>query len=80
MDPWRRPGYRILPLLTTRYQLEVQTRARYDTSSDRQHGSGLSWPAETARYMTSFPDKPIWVIASFLLPGLALAAQCSAGC
>ncbi|MCJ7551598.1 MAG: beta-galactosidase trimerization domain-containing protein, partial [Anaerolineae bacterium] len=52
-------------------QVEVQTRARYDEAAGSPVGEAtwqyLSWPAETARFMTSVSDKPIWVVASYFL-------------
>jgi hypothetical protein len=48
-------------------QVEVQTRARYDLDTMQGSWQWLSWPAETARYMTTISDKPIWVVASYFL-------------
>lgn len=48
-------------------QVEIQTRARYDEAIGKAGWQWLSWPAETARYMTSVSDKPIWVVASYFL-------------
>jgi hypothetical protein len=48
-------------------QVEVQTRARYSEETQRARWQYLSWPAETARFMTSVSDKPIWVVASYFL-------------
>ncbi len=48
-------------------QVEVQTRARYSEETKRASWQYLSWPAETARFMTSVSDTPIWVVASYFL-------------
>ena len=48
-------------------QVEVQTRGRYDETSAETEWQYLSWPAETARFMTSVSDTPIWVVASYFL-------------
>ncbi len=48
-------------------QVEVQTRARYDEATGKAAWQYLSWPAETARFMTSVSDTPIWVVASYFL-------------
>jgi hypothetical protein len=48
-------------------QVEIQTRARYDPRTAQAQWQWLSWPAETARFMTSVSDKPIWVVASYFL-------------
>jgi len=48
-------------------QVEVQTRARYDEATGEASWQYLSWPAETARFMTSVSDRPIWVVASYFL-------------
>ncbi len=48
-------------------QVEVQTRARYDEATGEATWQSLSWPAETARFMTSISDTPIWVVASYFL-------------
>jgi hypothetical protein len=48
-------------------QVEIQTRARYDEACGEASWQYLSWPAETARFMTSVSDKPIWVVASYFL-------------
>jgi len=48
-------------------QVEVQTRGRYDEASGEAEWQYLSWPAETARFMTSVSRTPIWVVASYFL-------------
>ncbi|MGC9348457.1 MAG: family 10 glycosylhydrolase, partial [Anaerolineae bacterium] len=48
-------------------QVEIQTRARYDEATGESSWQYLSWPAETARFMTSVSDKPIWVVTSYFL-------------
>ncbi len=63
-------------------QVEVQTRARYDEALIRIDEASigideapigtatwqyLGWPAESARFMTSVSDTPIWVVASYFL-------------
>ena len=48
-------------------QVEVQSRARYDEATGEASWQYLSWPAETARFMTSISDTPIWVVASYFL-------------
>ncbi len=54
-------------------QVEIQTRGRYDegAADGRPVGSTswqyLGWPAETARFMTSVSDTPIWVVTSYFL-------------
>jgi hypothetical protein len=48
-------------------QVEVQTRARYSEATQRASWQYVSWPAETARFMTAVSDRPIWVVASYFL-------------
>ncbi|MBN1247275.1 MAG: beta-galactosidase trimerization domain-containing protein [Anaerolineae bacterium] len=48
-------------------QVEIQTRARYDEQTGEAAWQYLSWPAETARFMTSVSDKPVWVVTSYFL-------------
>jgi hypothetical protein len=48
-------------------QVEIQTRARYNEATGEAAWQYLSWPAETARFMTSVSDKPIWVVTSYFL-------------
>ena len=48
-------------------QVEIQTRARYDEATGDASWQYLSWPAETARFMTSVSDTPAWVVTSYFL-------------
>jgi hypothetical protein len=48
-------------------QVEIQTRARYDEATGAASWQYMSWPAETARFMTSVSDTPIWVVTSYFL-------------
>lgn len=54
-------------------QVEIQTRARYEEATQDLRAAGkaswqyLSWPAETARFMTGVSDTPTWVVASYFL-------------
>lgn len=48
-------------------QVEIQSRARYDPSTAQAEWQWLSWPAETAKMMTTVSDTPIWVVASYFL-------------
>ena len=48
-------------------QVEIQTRARYDEATGAATWQYLSWPAETARFMTSVSDTPAWVVTSYFL-------------
>ncbi len=48
-------------------QVEIQTRARYDEARGKAGWQWIAWPAETARYMTSVSDTPIWIVASYFL-------------
>lgn len=46
-------------------QVEVQTRAWNAQPSGEAFWQYLRWPAESANYMTTVSDKPIWVVASY---------------
>jgi hypothetical protein len=48
-------------------QVEVQSRFRYDPLRDTGAWQYLRWPSETARYMTSVSDRPIWSVCSYFL-------------
>ena len=48
-------------------QVEIQTRARYNPHTAQADWQWLAWPAETAKFMTTVSDKPIWVVASYFL-------------
>jgi hypothetical protein len=48
-------------------QVEIQTRARYSEETGSASWQWISWPAETARFMTSVSDTPIWVVTSYFL-------------
>ena len=48
-------------------QVEIQTRARYSEETHTASWQWISWPAETARFMTSVSDAPIWVVTSYFL-------------
>ncbi len=46
-------------------QVEVQTRAWNAQPSGEAFWQYLRWPAESAGYMTTVSEKPIWVVASY---------------
>ncbi|MBD3241538.1 MAG: family 10 glycosylhydrolase [Chitinivibrionales bacterium] len=46
-------------------QVEVQTRAWNAQPSGEAFWQYLRWPAESANYMTSVTEKPVWVVASY---------------
>lgn len=46
-------------------QVEVQTRAWNNQPDGQAYWQYLRWPAETAAYMTSVCDKPVWAVASY---------------
>ena len=48
-------------------QVEVQSRFRYDAVRDAGAWQYLRWPSETARYMTTVSDRPIWTVCSYFL-------------
>ncbi|NLX42647.1 MAG: family 10 glycosylhydrolase [Chloroflexi bacterium] len=48
-------------------QVEVQSRFRYAPAQDAGTWQYLRWPSETARYMTTVSDRPIWTVASYFL-------------
>ncbi len=48
-------------------QVEVQSRFRYDPASDTGAWQYLRWPSETARYMTTVSDRPVWTVCSYFM-------------
>jgi hypothetical protein len=46
-------------------QVEVQTRVHANEYT--QDWQSMTWPAETANFMTHATDKPVWVVASYFL-------------
>ncbi len=48
-------------------QVEVQNRYRYTPAQDSGWWQYLRWPSETARYMTTVSDRPIWTVCSYFL-------------
>ncbi|MGD2175245.1 MAG: beta-galactosidase trimerization domain-containing protein, partial [Candidatus Brocadiaceae bacterium] len=46
-------------------QVEAQTRAWYEQDTGLAHWQYLKWPAETAAFMTSVCDRPVWVVVSY---------------
>lgn len=48
-------------------QVEVQTRLRQNSEGTAKDWQFLRWPAETARYMTSVSERPIWTVCSYFL-------------
>jgi hypothetical protein len=46
-------------------QVEVQYRVKADDES--QDWQSMTWPAESANFMTHASDKPVWAVASYFL-------------
>ncbi len=56
-----------LALIQDISQVEVQSRFRYDPTRDAGRWQYLRWPAETARYMTSVSERPVWTVCSYFM-------------